>query len=278
MSDQNSINPPSETTPQQPQQHHRVLRSSTQKFSVWNSILTVISISILMATLFTLWTPANLFSNQLIEQMLSQLQNNPQQLGQVFPTPTQSPNPHIGIVSGHWGNDSGSVCKDGLTEQQVNLRIATLVKQDLQTDGYAVDLMQEFDKQLNQYQGLALVSIHSDSCDYIDSNATGFKIAAVRSNADTAKSTRLVDCLAQRYGSETNLRYHPNETTKDMTTYHPFDEISNTTTAAVIEDGYLNLDRQILTQKPDLIAKAIADGILCFVKNEQIPAGEIPTP
>ncbi len=273
MSDNNTI---SETPTPQP----HFPRSSVRRFSVWNSIQTVISISILIATLFTLWTPANLFSNQLIEQMLVHLQNNPQQLvgTGTFPTPTNSPNPHIGIVSGHWGNDSGSVCKDGLTEQQVNLRIATLVKQNLQAAGYQVDLLQEFDKQLNQYQALALVSIHTDSCSYIDSSSTGFKIAATRSSTDSVKSSHLVDCLAQRYGSTTGLRYHPSATTKDMTTYHTFDEINSSTTATVIEAGYLNLDRQILTQKTDLVAKGISDGILCFVKNEQIPQGEIPTP
>lgn len=267
-----------QTTPETPTPQPHDPRPTVKRFSIWNSIQTVVSISVLIATLFTLWTPANLFSNQLIEQMLTQLQNNPQQLAQTYPTPTNSPNPRIGIVSGHWGSDTGSVCKDGLTEQQVNLRIATLVQQNLQNAGYGVDLMQEFDKRLNQYQGLALVSIHVDSCDFIDSEATGFKLAAVRSNANTAKSTHLIDCLAQRYGSDTGLHYHPNSTTADMTTYHTFDEINSNTTAAVIEAGYLNLDRQILTQKTDVVAKGISDGILCFVKNEIIPQGEIPTP
>jgi N-acetylmuramoyl-L-alanine amidase len=264
--------------PETPTPLPHIVRKTVRRFSVLNSLQTVIIVSILVATLFTLCTPENLFSNQLIEQMLTQLQNNPQQAAQIIPTPTNSPNPHIGIVSGHWGNDSGSVCKDGLTEQQVNLRIATLVKQNLQNAGFAVDLMQEFDKRLNQYQALALVSIHSDSCEFIDSEATGYKLAAVRSNTDSVKSTHLIDCLAQRYGSETGLRYHPNVTTPDITTYHTFDEINNTTTAAVIEAGYLNLDRQMLTQKTDIVAKGISDGILCFIRNEQIPQGEIPTP
>jgi N-acetylmuramoyl-L-alanine amidase len=246
-------------------------RPSANRFSVWNSILTVISISILVASLFTLWTPANLFSNQLIEQMLVQLQNNPQQTVLTYPTPTDSPHPRIGIVSGHWGNDSGSVCKDGVTEQQVNLRIATLVKQNLQNAGYDVDLLEEFDKRLNQYQALALVSIHNDSCDYINSEATGFKVAAARSNSYPEKSARLTACLVQRYGSETGLHYHANSITQDMTSYHAFDEINTNTTAAIIEAGFLNLDRQILTKKTDVVAKGISDGILCFVRNEQIP-------
>ena len=266
------------TIPETPAVQPHAPRSPARRFSVWNAIQTVISISILVATLFTLWTPANLFSNQLIEQMLFQLQNSPKQVMPINPTPTNSLNPRIGIVSGHWGNDSGSVCKDGTTEQQVNLRIATLVKQNLQSAGYQVDLMQEFDKQLNQYQARALVSIHTDSCDYTNSDATGFKIAAARSNTDPAKSSHLTSCLAQRYGSETGLRYHANSTTKDMTTYHTFDEINSNTTAAIIEAGYLNLDRQILTKKADLVAKGISDGILCFVTNQQVPQGEIPTP
>ena len=259
-----------------PQSHFP--RSPAKRFSVWNSIQTVISFSILVATLFTLWTPENLFSNQLIEQMLLQLQNNPQQTVLNYPTPTNSTLPRIGIVSGHWGNDSGSVCKDGLTEQQVNLRIATLVKQNLQNAGYEVDLLQEFDQRLNQYQALALVSIHSDSCTYTNSEATGFKVAAATSNTIPEKTAHLTACLIQRYGSETGLHFLANSPTTDMTTYHTFDEINSNTPAAIIEAGFLNLDRQILTQKPDVVAKGISDGILCFVKNEQIPQGEIPTP
>jgi N-acetylmuramoyl-L-alanine amidase len=55
-----------------------------------------------------------------------------------------------------------------------------------------------------------------------------------------------------------------------MSSYHAFDEINPETTAAIIETGFLNLDRQILTTQQDIIAKGISDGILCYVRNEDI--------
>jgi N-acetylmuramoyl-L-alanine amidase len=38
----------------------------------------------------------------------------------------------------------------------------------------------------------------------------------------------------------------------------------------------MNLDREILTQHPDMIANGIASGILCFVRNEDINATQVP--
>jgi N-acetylmuramoyl-L-alanine amidase len=55
-----------------------------------------------------------------------------------------------------------------------------------------------------------------------------------------------------------------------MTFYHAFDEISPNTTAAIIETGFLNLDYEILTQQPDLVATGIVNGILCYINNESI--------
>jgi N-acetylmuramoyl-L-alanine amidase len=71
-----------------------------------------------------------------------------------WPTITPGPKPRIGIVAGHWGNDSGAVCADGLTEEKVNLRIATLVQQYLIAEGYEVDLLQEFDKRYAALSGI----------------------------------------------------------------------------------------------------------------------------
>jgi len=56
-----------------------------------------------------------------------------------------------------------------------------------------------------------------------------------------------------------------------MSSYHAFDEIDIDTPAAIIETGFLNLDRQILTQEPDRIADGISKGILCYIYNESIP-------
>jgi N-acetylmuramoyl-L-alanine amidase len=66
------------------------------------------------------------------------------------------------------------------------------------------------------------------------------------------------------------MNFHATSVTPDMTSYHAFDEISEETTAAIIETGFLNLDRQMLTKDRDKVVKGITDGILCFVRNEDI--------
>lgn len=242
-------------------------------FSAWKSLSSVFSVALLVATLFTLVTPANLFSNVLLDRMFRAVQPPPQDV--IRETLTPSPKPRIGIVAGHWGNDSGAVCADGLTEESINLKTATLVQRLLSMEGYEVDLFKEFDPRLTEYRALALVSIHNDSCDYINAEATGFKVAAAASSMFPEKSSRLTACLSQRYSAITGLPFHYNTVTRDMTEYHAFGEIHNETTAAIIETGFMNLDREILTKHTDRVAQGVASGILCFVRNEDIP--QVPT-
>ena len=226
---------------------------------------TAITVAILMATLFTAFSPS-LFSNAGFNAMLAQF-TSPQQAA-VIPvaTPQQI---RIGIVSGHWGHDSGAVCDNGTTEQQVNLAIATLVQQKLTAYGYQVDLLQEFDPRLTGYKAAVLLSIHNDSCQYINDQATGFKIAAALANRDPNLSSRLVSCIRDRYGRITGLPYH-DSVTPDMTQYHAFNEIDPSTTAAIIEAGFLYEDYNILTSHPNVIADGIVAGIQCFINNENI--------
>jgi len=253
--------------------------TSRKSFSIWSGLTWLIIAGVIAATVFTMWSPANLFT-------ASDSSNKPYDPSAGFPadwpTPTTSPRPRIGIVAGHWGNDSGAVCDDtGLTEVEVNLRIATIVQQNLMTAGYDVDLLEEFDERRYLYDALALVSIHNDSCDYINDQATGFKVAASFAAGDTGPSSpnaRLQACLVDRYSKATNLPYHPGSITNDMKEYHTFSEINPRTPAAIIETGFLRLDREFLTQHPDLAAKGISDGILCFIQNEPVSTGPTVTP
>jgi N-acetylmuramoyl-L-alanine amidase len=217
----------------------------------------------------------------MVDRLFTAWQANPTNVAQLaVPNSTDSAVKRIGIVSGHYQNDSGSVCSDGLTEQQVNLSIATLVKQKLEAEGYTVDLLSEFDSRLSQYKAIALISIHNDSCEYINDQATGFKVAAAMHSAYPEKANRLTACLVDRYQKDTGLTFHANTITNDMTYYHAFDEINTETTAAIIETGFLNLDRQILTQHTDQVAQGIVDGLNCFIRNESIStsATAVPTP
>ena len=251
----------------------RKARPPRSSFSPWKAFQSVLGVAILVATLFTMWTPDNIFTNNVFENMLQSAK--PAAKAPIQATTTASPRPRIGLVAGHYGNDSGSVCGDGLTEMETNLKIATLTQQLLTKEGYDVDLLKEFDPRLTEYRALALVSIHNDSCDYVNDQATGFKVAGASSNFYPEKATRLVACLTDRYGKITGLPFHANSVTRDMTQYHAFTEINKDTTAAIIETGFLNLDREILTQHTEKVAEGVASGILCFVRNEDIPPASV---
>lgn len=190
------------------------------------------------------------------------------------PAPTDDASdavPLIGIVSGHWGNDTGAVCDDGLQEVDVNLEIAVRLVQILKTLGYDVDLLQERDARLSGYSADVLVSVHSDSCEPFpnaDPPMSGFKVASVEDSWVADEEQRLIDCLAHYYGARTGLPYHASTVTHNMTRYHTFYEINGYTPAAIIETGFMAADRDLLTGQPDLVAQAIADGIVCFLTGE----------
>lgn len=244
-----------------------------------NAFGTTLGVAILLATLFTAWTPNSLFARNLQDQL--RLLLTPQAgLNTVITTPL--PQLRIGIVAGHSGNDSGAVCYDesglaDLTEADVNLEIANLVRENLVARGFHVDLLNEFDTRLNGYRAVALVSIHNDSCEYINEEATGFKVASSLETRDVNRAQRLTTCLVDRYQRTTNLTFHENSITPDMTQYHAFSEIDPNTITAIIETGFLNLDRQILTNETDRVAEGITQGILCFINNESVQPAPIPT-
>jgi len=185
-------------------------------------------------------------------------------------TPTVSV-PRIGIVAGHWGSDTGAICPDGLTEVEINLDVARRAVYLLQSLGYQADLLEEYDSRLRDYRADALVSIHADSCEEFqgaDPPASGFKVASVEDSMVPEAEGRLVECLARRYAARTNMYFHANSITYDMTRYHTFYEIDNRTPGAIIETGFMLNDRYILTQRADLVAQGIVDGIVCFVEGE----------
>ena len=237
----------------------------------FGQVLTIMLIGAVVATLFTSLTPASIMATGLAEAFDAGGQEAfVPALPNEFPTPTPRPRPVIGIVAGHWGNDPGAVCADELTEAEINLTIATLVRDQLVAEGFDVDLLKEFDVRLAGYRALALVSIHADSCDYVNDQATGFKVASAIGSSDQSRSDRLSACLRSRYAVQTGLTYHSTSITVDMTSYHAFDEIHHETPAVIVETGFMNLDRQILTRYPDQVARGITAGVLCFIRNEDV--------
>lgn len=261
---ENSATPPPQTIRRRPQR------------GTFYILQVVLGVAFILATLFTAWTDPGLFPTDLRKNLTAGLapQTTVQPIDATTPTPRSKP--LIGIVAGHSGNDSGAVCQDGLTEASVNETVAAYVKQYLVENGYDVDILTEFDNRLNGYAASTLISIHADSCDYINDIATGFKVSAPLANPHPDQAARLTACLRNRYAQQTGLALH-NSITNDMTSYHAFSEINENTPAAIIEVGFLNLDRALLTQKPDLLARGITDGIICFLNNENI-SSETATP
>lgn len=241
-------------------------------------MVSTIGLAVLLATLFNIWTPsAGMFSGSFSDKLGLLLTAQPDTNFAATPQPQL----RIGIVSGHAGNDSGAVCSDNngnitLTEADVNLKIATLVQKILTAEGYQVDLLNEFDTRLNGYRAVALVSIHNDSCEFINDDATGFKVSAAVNTHDFNRATRLTECLRDRYQNVTGLKFHAGSITSDMRDYHAFSEIDPYTIAAIIETGFLNLDQDLLVNHTDQIAQGVAQGVLCFVRNENIEPTPLP--
>lgn len=240
-------------------------------------------VAAVLATVFTAWTPASLNPGELAARLLAG--SNGEQAAPVELIPEPSTGLRIGVVAGHSGlypgtgqPDPGATCPDGLTELQVNQAVADLVAGGLEGAGFQVDRLEEWDERLAGYRAVALISIHADSCEWINDQASGFKIAASVDSSIPDRAQRLVTCLADRYERDTGLFFHQGSITRDMTEYHSFNEIHSQTPAAIIETGFLNLDRKFLTEKPELAARGIVEGVLCFVNNEpaSLPGQSVP--
>jgi N-acetylmuramoyl-L-alanine amidase len=248
-------------------------------FDFWSGLTTVIAAAFIVATLFTIWTPGSVVDSSLEARMAQVFE--PGQAGDLLPeviaeSDQQEGWENIGIVAGHYGFDPGAVCPNGVTEAELNLEIATLVQKMLTDQGYEVDLLQEFDQRLWGYQAAVVVSIHLDSCQYVNELATGFKVAAALASRDAAQSQRLTQCLSTRYGEITGLPYHAGSVTDDMTYYHAFNETDPRTMAAIIEAGFMNLDYRLITEQTDLVAEGIVAGILCYLNNEPLQVQQNP--
>ena len=192
---------------------------------------------------------------------------------------TPRPQNQIGIIAGHNvlktlpnGDvvrdvdapfDSGARCDDySAIEADLTLAIAQRVAAELrQTDKLEVELLGEFDPRLKGYFGVALVSLHADTC---LKSFSGYKVARLIESREPAVEDRLVNCIRDRYQAVTRLAEHRNTITVDMQEYHAFREIALTTPGAILEMGFLREDQALLKQG-DLPVKGIADGIRCFL-------------
>jgi N-acetylmuramoyl-L-alanine amidase len=148
----------------------------------------------------------------------------------------------------------------------INLDVAAHVVAILQNEGVDAELLPEFAEELNGYKADAFLSIHTDSCDA--PGVSGFKVARVTGSAIPETEDRLVSCLIREYGDATGLAFHANTITFDMKGYHAFSEINPKTPGAIIELGFMDADRRLLTDSSYLVAQAVVRGIDCFLEGE----------
>jgi N-acetylmuramoyl-L-alanine amidase len=225
--------------------------------------------ALLMATILSLFTDASFLKPDMRRSLQAALNlREPTSAPTILPTPNYLK--RIGVVSGHRGPgqdmpyDPGAVCPDGLTENEINFNVATRVVEMLRQQGYTVDLLDEFDPRLNAYTADALISIHANTCSDFGEVVSGFLVAKAAAKPDGGADTRLAECIATHYGLLTGLQRRDG-LTEDMTDYHNFREIDPITPAAIIELGFMLADRQIMTEKPDLLARGIYEGVLCYI-------------
>jgi N-acetylmuramoyl-L-alanine amidase len=183
----------------------------------------------------------------------------------------------VGIQAGHWRTeeapsefphlrtDIGGSSGD-LKEVDVTVDVARRVTDLLRKSGVMVDLIPATVPP--SYVADAFVAIHADADD--TETARGFKIAhgTYRSPYDE----RLVRSLTEHYAAETGLPWDPH-VTSDMTDYYAFawfryeHALAPHTPAAIVELGFISHpdDRAILTEKQDVVARGIVEGIMSFL-------------
>jgi len=234
------------------------------EYSVARGVQTVISVAIFMATLLTMWNPRRVLKTPDLEALLRE---NALQQQQTTPQATDE-GTHIALLVGHWQDNQGEVCADGLLEADVNLNIVNRAAQILTARGYTVDIFPEYDLGLLNYRGVALVAVYSGSCAQNPPPPSGFKIATNLTAQNPDEVNHLAVCLGQAYQEHTHLPFQYEVINPDHFSYHIFRDIHADTPAVFIEVGSLYTDREVVARQADSAANGIASGIMCFIENQ----------
>jgi hypothetical protein len=189
----------------------------------------------------------------------------------------------VGIQIGHWKIDevpdeletlrthTGS-SGGGKSEMEVNMKIANLVADQLREKGIEVELLPATIEP--KYWADVFIAIHADGS--TDKTVSGYKFAGPWRDF-TGKSDELIAILDEHYKKETRLLYDPN-ITRNMRGYYAFSwwrydhAIHPMTTAVIAETGFLTnkSDQKLLINRPQIPAKAIGDGILEYLRKEEL--------
>jgi N-acetylmuramoyl-L-alanine amidase len=153
----------------------------------------------------------------------------------------------------------------------VNYQVATQIQTLLENSSVVVDLLPATVPPA--YTADAFVSIHADSGYPADAHARhGWKMAAPF--LASPASLHLLEAVSDEYAQVVELPEDTENITQRMYFYNAFNyyrythAIAPTTPAIIVEMGYLThpTDRAVLLEQSDLLAQAITDGILRYLR------------
>lgn len=264
----------------------RPRRQPKEASEIWLGLRTIVIVvfaALIVAFIFSYWTPEGFLSEEFVGGLQAVSSTQGAATGIPTPLPTFGVVEKIGIITGHSGPplnpafeiDPGAICDDNgdgvaeLTELSLNTAVAQRVATLLTQEGYQIEMLEEWDDRIDNYRGAALVSIHTNTCENLGFGASGFNVQANTSRTATAERDEiLVNCVAETYAVATGLPRHLG-TSPDLVDYHVFREVSLDTPTVIVELGFMFADRQTLVERPDDMARGIANGVLCFLKPEQ---------
>ena len=184
----------------------------------------------------------------------------------------------VAIQAGHWKSDEApdelrrlipqtGAEWEGVTEVEINLDIAQRVGVILNSKGIAVDILPTTIPV--GYVADAFVALHGDS-DGVG-EVSGFKMAhgARRGPYEDA----LLNDIKGAYGAATGLDYDGTRISRNMTGYFAFNwsrfqhAVAAHTPAVILEMGFVSNDndRALMLDRADLVAVAIATGVMKFL-------------
>jgi len=185
----------------------------------------------------------------------------------------------VGIQVGHW--QTTDVPKEygtritaqtgaafaGYTEVDLNMEIANRMKTLLTAQGIAVDIIPTTVP--IGYLADAFIALHCDS-DGVG-ELSGFKMA--RSNRRGPFEDALLSTIKDVYAKATGLDYDFAHVSRQMLGYYSFNwsryqhTTSPFTPSVIMEMGFISNDddRDLLVEHPDIVARALTDGVLTFL-------------
>ncbi len=197
-------------------------------------------------------------------------------------TPDPTAPPRVGLQVGHWKIEDhpeeqrrlrkfSGAYYGGYDEWELNMLIAEQAKAVLEAAGVVVELLPATVPV--GYSADAFVSLHVDGVTGAQATTRrGWKVATPF--RASAASEALAAAVGASYPAITGLPDDAQGASYDMRAYYAFaayrywHSVAPTTPAVIIECGFMThpADRKLLFDRPDLIGRGIAEGVLAYLR------------